>query len=476
MNECKVLSDLSLDCPNLEKLALSGPRMTFNSDYAQDLGARCPKIHMLSLSNVPVDDQALSHISGWNTLRALVISNCERLVNPVIRNNADLKGLQVIDCSNLESPVVDCSKLIKMFYRNCPKLKSEALSLHGCNDLKFLEVLNCASIEHVRFASASCQAIQLGSCHGLTSMELVTPNLGKITITDAPNLRDWRFAQVAPRLVEVVLEKCSISDESLSAVSQMTPHVQSCHVKQCPALREPTIAWSHLRMIDFLECAGLVLPRLNPNLPQTTVSFKVCPRLNFQDFSAVSSNIEFLEIVSCEGLVSKVRFPLFGLTRLNIALCHKLGAIELYGNPTVGSKLEKLLITHCRDLRAMKVEANNKPILAQLKDCPHLAPPVLDPPARVMARMMGCFNLGCQGPNMLERVFGGTGTQFQTPQQQMHPMMQMQQQQQPNVQMARPAMPFPHPMMMQRGMPFPQMMQQGVGGFPIQQGMPRRPQ
>jgi hypothetical protein len=485
LNECKVLQELSLTCPNLEKLALSAPKITFNSRFADDLGSRCPKIHLLSLSNTPMDDDALRKISAWDSLCALVVSNCERLVNPWVENSSKLKGIQFMDCANLESPVVRCNKLIKLFYRNCPKINNTALSLSNCTELKFLEVLNCANLENVRFESTQCHTVHFGSCHKLTHLELNAPQIGKLTVSDCPNFRNWKFTQVVPKLTEIVLDKCPvISDEAMLSAAQMSPNVQTCHVKQCHALVQPILSWNNLKLIDFLECTNLIQPRLHPMIPKATLSFKVCPRLGFHDFSDISTSVDFVEIVNCEGLSGKVRFPLQGMNRLNIALCHRLGAMELYNSNAAPSRLEKLLITHCRELKMMHVQANQKSIIAQLKDCPHLQQPIVDAPARVIARMMGCFLLGCVGSNMLERVFTHEPQMITPMQQHMLPQhimltqmvqqqqqQRQQQQQQQHIQMIPPIMQMQrHPQLItQTGFPMPGI---GVGRIPRFLDMP----
>ncbi|KAL0489693.1 F-box/LRR-repeat protein [Acrasis kona] len=408
LNECKVLRNVNLNCGDLEKLALGGPHIEWNDRMVRDLNFKCPNINMLSLSHVSIDDQVLESISRWSTLKALVVSNCENLMHVNLRGDA-LKGVQLMDCNHLKSTSVQSDALQKLIFRNCARLEDPFREMK-CANLQHVEAQNCTFLSNVNLRGESVQQVFFNHCPQLNRMMMAVPRISKLKITECAQLESCEFMGPIPHLnlVEISLEKCiKLSDVGLQRLMSMTPNVRTCHIKQCHSLQKPNLkTLAHLQMIDFLECARLNHPVLHDRLRGCTISLKACPSLQFTDFSQIAHFADFVEIVNCESLVNRVGFRLSGIKRLNLALCHRLVQVDLYGAPQgEQSRLEKLLIAHCRQLVNLTVNSNTRPIITQLKDCPKLGAPTLAPPAKIIACMMGCRALGCEGGNIIERTF-----------------------------------------------------------------------
>jgi hypothetical protein len=297
MSECKVLESMNLTCPKLQKLALSAPRIDFSPQYVHELALRCPEVHMLSIANIQsLTDKGLEQICvDWKKLNALIISNCSGLESPIIRMPL-VKGLQLCDCSNLAAPKIFCPSLSKLFFKNGPSLKDEAiqsLTREAVPMLKFLDVTNCG-IQKPIFVHSEMFELQLNQCQQLTNV-LFTPHcskLAKIIVNDAKSLVHFGLlqqpqqpAQPLLSVVEATLTKCEVlPDVALSKLVSFCPNMAALLVVQAHQIMRPTINSRALKHVQFADCASLIRPSLICGALQS-ISCKMCPNLLFNDIA-----------------------------------------------------------------------------------------------------------------------------------------------------------------------------------------------
>lgn len=219
---CKVLEEVSLQCPLVKKLALSGPRMVRPIDWAA-MALHCPSVTMLSLSNVSVlDDASMEQLcaSPWGQqLSALIVAGCQGLVSPTLRCAA-LRGLQLVDCRRLERPVLHCPLLAKLFVRNAPAMGDTLLeSLRSClrRPLHSLELVECGSVTRVEQMPV-CDKVRVVRCRSVVAVSIVQQH-------------QHQHQHQGQR---ISFDQC----ERLERVQVIGHSGGELHIARCPALRQ----------------------------------------------------------------------------------------------------------------------------------------------------------------------------------------------------------------------------------------------
>eukprot|EP01027_Heterolobosea_sp_BB2_P016826 GEZU01023900.1.p1 GENE.GEZU01023900.1~~GEZU01023900.1.p1 ORF type:complete len:1157 (+),score=325.79 GEZU01023900.1:24-3473(+) len=457
--DCKELEELELECPYLETLAISSPKLKFTKEYVERLVVQCPRVNMLSLSNIQaLDDATLSAACElWNSLQALILSNCNNISQPRIcaRN---LKGLQVADCKNLAAPSFNCPTLNKLVVRNCFRITDATFAGAEFSNLKTLELTQCHSIIKPSFTLPTLMELSINQCLNLVEPVINCPTLRKLVCVSLPSFVGCQFLSQRPggnMLTEMMLKDCpKITDGFLVGAADSIPHLQGLIVSNCPALVNPIVPFRMLRLVQFDDCPRLHQPQIHSRVLDNG-SFKKCPALEFEDsrqllpFLQQGNGAAYLEFVSCDSLHNVTIAS--QVEKLTLAVCNNLQQLSVQQNGTAINnnnmpmqqrirQLNKLSIFRCNSLASLQLACNNanhnnnqqQPgVDLSVVECNALASMDV---SRAQISSFSISSCALFNDDMLQQLLQSQQQQQQSQQPQPQPQLQLQPQPQPQLQ------------------------------------------
>lgn len=374
MAGCRNLKQLTnIECPKVDKLALGSAVFDFNNQIVP-LMLRCNTVSMLSVSHsVHLTDRDLQTIcSMLPQLKALVISNCSRIINPTL-DAPQLKGIQLTECSSLQGFTINSPLLSKFFLRGCPMVTDAALSgLKFCSQVKFIEVFGCSGLRNPVISGKEITDIHFSRCPQLENPILDCPSLRKLLFLSCERLTDMSFTSNCPYVAEILFSECPLlCDEFVYNLQQRCPNVQAVVFSKCHSLKTPEISgFKELKVLRFGECDRLMHPKLTQQNCSTVklLSFSGCKSLDFGsptssvwpairaeqvEFNKCDSLQELIFDVASQSLVisqcrflRKVTVRNEYLQKIKLAHCSAAISLDIFGP----SQLKDIAVHDCREL------------------------------------------------------------------------------------------------------------------------------
>ncbi|KAL9645566.1 hypothetical protein ABK040_000629 [Willaertia magna] len=370
---CQFLKHLDIiSCPSLDKLALGSAYLSYGEDFITGLIRKCPNISMISIANSLLSDVSLSFLcENLLRLQALVISNCQTIIQPFIKSSS-LKGLQVTDCNSLLYVGLCGEQLSKVFFRNLPNLHDltfEQLSI-TCPNLKFIELINCKSLVNPLIRSKNLLDLQIKNCELLEILTIECESLKKLFLVSCKKFRNINFLNTITPLAEVLFSDCPLlEDNSVDQLSEKAPNIQAVVLDKCNRLKHPKFSLNFLKVLRFNSCGNLdkVDVKMNYTTGLSVLSFNECEKLKFDNISAIfnsNANIDNLELIGCNAL--KTCSIDRSVKYLNVNNCGNLSNIKIHS-----SDMQGIRISNCPSLSSTQFLPNstNSLIEVKVKDC-----------------------------------------------------------------------------------------------------------
>jgi hypothetical protein len=300
--DCKVLENINLRCYNLSKFVLSAPFLKFTNQFIQKLALECPKIYMLSLCNSQhLGDSELEVVlSLWDQIQALVVSNCKNIVSPKIIAK-QLKGVQFIDCVQLQAPIFHCENLAKLFFKNCISLSNSLFMKGDLPNLKQLEITDCVTMTQLELKFPELKNCCLNGLDELESIVLHVASMKQLSVVGCPALSHLN-PTCTSSLVEVSFVDCfELSDECLNQLTLKSIFLSLIQVTGSHRLQNPFLRGDNIKHIAFTECTLLKNVDFSSS-GLLTLKFTLCPNLKYQ--THVRHTKFLLAIMDCNGIES----------------------------------------------------------------------------------------------------------------------------------------------------------------------------
>ena len=365
-------------CPKLEKLAVGSVFLPFDERLVSNIINKCPNISMLSISNnISLNDYVLSLLcNSLSNLQALVISNCNRIVNANIYSNV-LKGVQISDCHMMKSLNIKSEKLNKLFVRNCPNIDDTTFNNISSNspNIRFVEVVNCNMIQKPLFMLPNLIDLNMRECAQLETPSVMSQNLKKLLVVSCKKFKS--FAMMGNNggncSTEILFSDCPNLNEAMISreLAQSSNFIQTVVFDKCNSLVAPKITRgtnSNLKHIRFSECNNLTSPLICASNKLSTLSFQKCDKMRLEKISThfTGQDIENLEISECKG-VAKLTCDVPTVKNLNVVNCTNLATV------TLSSAIQSVLISQCPTLASVHFPAESCVSEMTVKECDQLS-------------------------------------------------------------------------------------------------------
>ncbi|KAJ3702504.1 hypothetical protein LUZ61_006209 [Rhynchospora tenuis] len=305
LDNCSLLTSVSLDLPHLRKISLVHLRKFV------ELNLRSPVLQYIKVSRCSAL-QRINIIS--NSLQKLVLQKQESLVNLSLQCYS-LVDVDLSDCESLTNSICD------VFSKGggCPMLRS--LVLDNCESLSVVEIRSCSLVN-----------LSLAGCRTMTSLKLSCPSLKKVNLDGCDHLEVANFSPVG--LESLNLGICP----KLSTVHIEAPIMTTLELKGCGVLSKASIKCPCLVSLDASFCRQFV----DGSLSGTVVD---CPL------------IEQLTLSSCLAIGDDGLYSLSCLDRLTLL---DLSYTFLYNLQPVFdscSRLKVLKLSACKYLTDSSLDA-----------------------------------------------------------------------------------------------------------------------
>lgn len=305
LDNCSLLTSVSLDLPHLRKISLVHLRRFV------ELNLRSPVLQYIKVSRCSAL-QRINIIS--NSLQKLVLQKQESLVNLSLQCYS-LVDVDLSDCESLTNSICD----VFSEGGGCPMLRS--LVLDNCESLSMVEIRSCSLVN-----------LSLAGCRTMTSLKLSCPSLKKVNLDGCDHLEVANFSPVG--LESLNLGICP----KLSIVHIEAPLMTSLELKGCGVLSKALIKCPCLVSLDASFCRQFV----DESLSGTVV---LCPL------------IEQLTLSSCLAIGDDGLYSLSCLGRLTLLDLSYTFLINLQPVFDSCSQLKVLKLSACKYLTDSSLDA-----------------------------------------------------------------------------------------------------------------------
>nr|CAB3494824.1 unnamed protein product [Digitaria exilis] len=316
LDNCSLLTSVSLDLPNLKNISL---------------------VHLRKFGDLNLRSPVLSYIK---------VSRCSALHRVSITSTA-LQKLVLQKQESLSSLTLQCHNLIDVDLSDCESLTNAICEVFsdggGCPMLRSLILDNCESLSIVELNSSSLVSLSLAGCRSMTFLRLSCPNLQNVNLDGCDHLQSAAFCPVG--LESLNLGICP----KLSILRVDAPNMSILELKGCGVLSEA-----------FINC---------PLLTSLDASFCSCPQLKVLKLSAC----KYLSDSSLDALYREAALPL--LVELDLSYS-SIGQTAIEDLLTCCTNLVNVNLNGCTNLQELVFESDgcsNCSSLEILKlDCPRL--------------------------------------------------------------------------------------------------------
>lgn len=353
MDNCGLLTSISLSMPKLQVLSLRGCRCLTQLDV------KCRRLRQLllgpyepggvgcgALRRVDLASDAITTLT-WQQFPSL---------ESVVLECPNLEELNFFDCDMLCDSVFDvlCDRLVNSYTGVDGEVATSiSTRIGGCPKLQHLRLESCEGLRNVCLRHNQLQTLSLNGCKRLDSVDLVSPALTTLILEECGDLERAILKPVG--VSKLALGACS----NLTALELWSTYLTSLDLKGCGRLKSLQLNCPRLHHLDATFCSELrdegfaMALACNPPLEKLVLS--VCCQLGHSGLSALSE-LQQLKVLDMSYTdvqdLSTVFKSCPSLTSLNISSCRSLSAASLlsilpeYGNTL--PVLKELDVSYCR--------------------------------------------------------------------------------------------------------------------------------
>ncbi|KAH9321095.1 hypothetical protein KI387_015734 [Taxus chinensis] len=325
ITRCRV-TRISIRCPQLETLSLK------RSGMASAM-LTCPQLCELDVASCHKFSDAGVRIAATSCplLTFLDMSNCSYVSDETLREiAAACSNLHVLDasyCPNISLEAVRLPMLTDMKLQGCEGINASSMaSLSHCLMLEALQLDFCWLLTSVTLDLPRLQNISLVNCRKFVELNLRSPVLSSINVSNCPILN--RIDIISNALQKLVLQK----QRSLTTVSLQCLHLHEVDLTECESLTNSICkvfsekgGCPMLNSLILDSCESLTEVLLN-STSLTTLSLVGCRAMTNLELACPKLQKVFLD--GCDHLEEALLYPV-GLHSLNLGICPRLSKLEM---------------------------------------------------------------------------------------------------------------------------------------------------
>ncbi|RCV42924.1 hypothetical protein SETIT_9G254500v2 [Setaria italica] len=294
LDNCSLLTSVSLDLPNLKNISLVHLRKFADLNLRSPVlsyikVSRCSALHRVSITSTALEKLVLQKQESLSSLMLqchnlidVDLSDCESLTNAICEVFSDGGG-----CPMLRSLILDNCESLSIVELNSSSLAS--LSLAGCRSMTFLR-LSCPNLQNVNldgcdhlesaaFSPVGLESLNLGICPKLSVLRIEAPNMSILELKGCGVLSE-AFIN-CPLLTSLDASFCrQLEDDSLSRMAEACPLIEHLILSSCLSIGIDGLSSLHcLHKLTLLDLSYTFLISLKP-------VFDSCPQLKVLKLSA----------------------------------------------------------------------------------------------------------------------------------------------------------------------------------------------
>ncbi|TKV93861.1 hypothetical protein SEVIR_9G257100v4 [Setaria viridis] len=294
LDNCSLLTSVSLDLPNLKNISLVHLRKFADLNLRSPVlsyikVSRCSALHRVSITSTALEKLVLQKQESLSSLTLqchnlidVDLSDCESLTNAICEVFSDGGG-----CPMLRSLILDNCESLSIVELNSSSLAS--LSLAGCRSMTFLR-LSCPNLQNVNldgcdhlesaaFSPVGLESLNLGICPKLSVLRIEAPNMSILELKGCGVLSE-AFIN-CPLLTSLDASFCrQLEDDSLSRMAEACPLIEHLILSSCLSIGIDGLSSLHcLHKLTLLDLSYTFLISLKP-------VFDSCPQLKVLKLSA----------------------------------------------------------------------------------------------------------------------------------------------------------------------------------------------
>jgi len=294
LDNCSLLTSVSLDLPNLKNISLVHLRKFADLNLRSPVlsyikVSRCSALHRVSITSTALEKLVLQKQESLSSLtlqcRNLIdvdLSDCESLTNAICEVFSDGGG-----CPMLRSLILDNCESLSIVELNSSSLVS--LSLAGCRSMTFLR-LSCPNLQNVNldgcdhlqsaaFCPVGLESLNLGICPKLSILRIEAPNMSILELKGCGVLSEASIN--CPLLTSLDASFCrQLVDDSLSRMAEACPLIEHLILSSCLSIGiDGLSSLQCLHKLTLLDLSYTFLINLKP-------VFDSCPQLKVLKLSA----------------------------------------------------------------------------------------------------------------------------------------------------------------------------------------------
>lgn len=243
---------------HLEIIPCFGPDITLENEVF----ANMPDLVSLKLAGVYLSDDAIGVLLNTAlNLKTLVLDNSYMRSNSIFQElNSDYTALETVV---LVQSDVDDNRLIQIA-EHSPKLRS--LSLNGCSNITEKGVIIVTDVcKQLESLCVSTYEDSVFSAEGWRRIVDNCPQLRNLQILNNPEIGDdiiCHLAEYCPKLENLFLNECHITDESIDAISLFSAQLHVLDISNCKqvtgaAISKVVVNCKRLTSLCLHRCSGI---------------------------------------------------------------------------------------------------------------------------------------------------------------------------------------------------------------------------
>ncbi|CAM0957009.1 unnamed protein product [Alopecurus aequalis] len=314
LDNCSLLTSVSLDLPHLKKISLVHLRKFADLNLRSPVlsyikvsrcsALRCVTITSNALQKLVLQKQeSLSSLSlQCHNLVDVDLSDCESLTNEICEVFSDgggcpmLSSLILDNCESLSVVELNNSSLIKLSLAGCRSMTFLKLA---CPNLQMVNLDGCDHLERASFCPVGLESLNLGICPKLTVLHIEAPNMSILELKGCGVLSQATIN--CPRLTSLDASFCrQLMDDSLSRTAEACPLIEHLILSSCLSIDISGLSSLHcLHKLTLLDLSYTFLINLKP-------VFDSCPQLKVLKLSAC----KYLSDTSLDPLYREGALPM----------------------------------------------------------------------------------------------------------------------------------------------------------------------